>query len=99
MNKMLKYFQKIWKHWTNDYEIVVKSIKLVSPYVIIFDFTSNDIPYYLTIDGNYKLIRSKFLSKNVTEPISFEDYMEEINLFIPVEDIINSKYEKWKKKL
>lgn len=102
LNKMKEYFKKVlirfqkyWKKINKDYVIVVKSINLVSPYVLLIDFTADNVSFYITIHGNYKEIRSKHLKQNQKEPISFENYMEEINLLIPTEDIIKDNYKQW----
>ena len=95
VKKLLYWFQAVWKQWTKDYLIVVKAVKLVSAHVLIIDFTADDVSYYITIHGDYKKIRTKFLQKNTQEPISFEDYMEEINLLVPTEDIIKHHYKSW----
>jgi len=98
IKKTLKWFQLYWKKLHKDYVINIQSIKLISPYVLLIDFKSDDIPYYLIINGNYKQIRKKYLEQNLKEPISFDEYMDEINLLIPAEDIIKHYFKQWKKK-
>lgn len=77
----------------------IKSIKLLTPYILHIDFTKNSENYYLIIHGDYKEIRTKHLQRNSkSEIISFDEFMEEINLLIPAKDIVKENYKKWKKK-
>lgn len=93
--KILKWFEYKWKVLNRDFKIEVKSIKLVSPYILIIDFIADNDPYYVVIHGDYKELRSKHLKRNNVEPITFEEYMEEINLLIPSEDVIKHYYKQW----
>lgn len=92
---MINKLELWWKKIQRDYKIEIKSIKLVSPYVLIIDFLSDDTPYYVTLHGDYKKLRSKHLKRNNVEPITFEEYMEEINLLIPTEDVVKHYYKQW----
>ena len=93
--RILIRFQNYWKKINKDYVVVVKSINLVSPYVLLIDFTADNVSFYITLHGNYKEIRTKHLKQNQKEPISFDEYMEEINLLIPAEDVILNNYDQW----
>ena len=93
----MKWLEKLWKKWTKDYNIVIKSIELHTAYILVINFTCDDKPMYLVIDGNYKEIRKKYLQDN--KCISFNEYMEEINLLVPAKDVVLSNIKKWKAKL
>ena len=101
MKSILKRIELWWKNKIKDHVIVIKSITSVSAYVLIIDFTSDDVPYYLTIHGDYKVIRTKYLSKVQEEkaqekpPISFDDFMEEINLLVPAKDVVLELKKDW----
>lgn len=101
---MKEYFKSFWKKLTNDYKIEIKNVNIVSPYVIIIDFTTDQQNYYLIMEGRYQKIRKIFLSENNDrknnnfEPISFIDWLPIAGIFIPVEDIVIYNKKKWKKK-
>lgn len=103
VKKLFKHFllkfENWWKYRTNDFIIELKDIKLVSGWVLIVDFISDGEAYYLTIDGDYKELRKKYLQKNNNiEPISFKEYSQEIGLLIPIEDVIKLYKKQWIKK-
>ena len=96
MKKIIDYIKLKLKRLNKDYIITVQSIKLVSPYVLLIDFKADDTSYYLLINGDYKEIRKKYLQKNNVEPISFNEYMDEINLLMPSEDVVKFYIKQWK---
>lgn len=97
--KYLKKLELWWKYKKNDFKIEIKSIKLVSAWVLIIDFTADEEPHYLLIENDYREIRTKYLKRNNNvEPISFEEFMDEISLLIPAEDIVKHYNKKWRKK-
>jgi hypothetical protein len=104
MNKLWNWILLQWKKFTRDYKIEVKSLKLLTPYLLLINFKADECEMYLTIDGNYKDLYKKHHkrseeAKQNDEIISFDNYMEEINLLIPTEDIIIIEYKNWKRKL
>lgn len=113
--KILEYI----KSWLIKPKVEVKSINLLTPYILIINFREHFKStfkieadhvvedkkvykeWYLILHGNYKAIRSKHLKRLQIEEgaISFEEFMEEINLLIPAEDIVLNNKLKWKTKL
>lgn len=99
----MKKIQNLWKKWNKDYKIEIRSIESVSPYILIINFKADSKPYYMLMEGNYLKHRKRFLEranevKKDNELISFTDYLNEIGLLIPVEDVVLHNIKKWKYK-
>ena len=97
--RILKSLEAWWKSYNADYKIEIKSIKLVSPWVLIIDFNADGQSHYVILENDYREIRTKYLKRNNNvEPISFEEFMDEISLLIPAEDVVKHYIKNWRKK-